>query len=325
MDRWTGAVGLQKDYEHYAVTAVFQALLCLRVIRPGYPWLIRQPFSSLAAQMAQTSDRYDFDRLFETARKTNVDGRAVGLAAMIIARLLVHTGNRMEALTTDEFLIYAATAREAGLSRNWGLHTAHQLLRAMAIVEGPPLTPGMAKRHGPRTVADLVDLRQIAYGPIRDVFVRYLTERAAGVDFAYLLQLEIRLGHLFWRDLELHHPGIDSLTLPPHVTAAWRERARTLPDGRPRRNLGSLFFAVRSFYLDIAQWAAEDPATWGLGSPLTGQRWRCAPVREAPASPTCSHARAHPFTGAGATGAGAGDASPIADRHRVALEGRGSA
>src|SRR6266700_7364076 len=60
MDRWTSAVGLQKDYEHYAVTAVFQALLCLRVIRPGYPWLIRQPFSSLAAQMAETSDRCDF-------------------------------------------------------------------------------------------------------------------------------------------------------------------------------------------------------------------------------------------------------------------------
>src|SRR5437899_8426748 len=109
MDRWTSAVGLQKDYEHYAVTAVFQALLCLRVIRPGYPWLIRQPFSSLAAQMAETSDRCDFDRLFELARKTNVDGRAVGLAAMIIARLLAHTGKSMEVLTTDEFLIYAAT------------------------------------------------------------------------------------------------------------------------------------------------------------------------------------------------------------------------
>ncbi len=123
MDRWTSAVGLQKDYEHYAVTAVFQALLCLRVIRPGYPWLIRQPFSSLAAQMAETSDRCDFERLFETARKTNVDGRAVALAAMIIARLLVHTGKRMEALTTDEFLVYAANARQAGQSRNWAPHT----------------------------------------------------------------------------------------------------------------------------------------------------------------------------------------------------------
>jgi len=79
----------------------------------------------------------------------------------------------------------------------------------MAIIEGPPLTPGMAKRHGPRSIAELVDLRQIVCQPIRDLFVRYLTERAAGLDYASLLQLEIRLGHLFWRDPERHHPGID--------------------------------------------------------------------------------------------------------------------
>ncbi len=176
MDRWTDSVGLHKGYEHYAVTAVFQALLCLRVIRPGYPWLIRQPFSSLAAQMTQTTDRCEFDRLFETARKTNVDARAVAPAAIIIARLLVHTGKRMEALTTDEFLDYAVTARQAGQSRNWGLHTAHQLLRAMAIIEGPPLTPGMAKRHGPRSIAELVDLRKIVCQPIRDL--RPLFDRA---------------------------------------------------------------------------------------------------------------------------------------------------
>lgn len=31
---------------------------------------MRQPFSSLATQLARTSDRCDFDRFFETARKT---------------------------------------------------------------------------------------------------------------------------------------------------------------------------------------------------------------------------------------------------------------
>ena len=70
--------------------------------------------------MAQTSDRCDFDRFFETARKTNLDGHAVALATMIIARLLVHTGKRMEALSTDEFLVYAATAWQARRSRTLG-------------------------------------------------------------------------------------------------------------------------------------------------------------------------------------------------------------
>jgi hypothetical protein len=33
-------------------------------------------------------------------------------------------------------------------------------------------------------------------------------------------QLAAALGGLFWRDLERHHPGIDSLHLPPDVAAA---------------------------------------------------------------------------------------------------------
>ena len=116
---------------------------------------------------------------------------------MVIARLLAHTGGRMESLTTDEFLVYAAATRQAGLSRNWGLHTAHQLLRTMAIIDGPPLTVGITRRHGPRSVQELVELRHVACRPVRDLLVRYLTERSAGMDYASLLQLEIRIVHLF--------------------------------------------------------------------------------------------------------------------------------
>ncbi|MFD8621948.1 hypothetical protein [Streptomyces sp. NPDC059513] len=32
------------------------------------------------------------------------------------------------------------------------------------------------------------------------------------------------LCRLFWRDLEIHHPGIDSLRLAPEVAQAWKER-----------------------------------------------------------------------------------------------------
>jgi hypothetical protein len=70
LDRWTSAVGLHRDYEHYAVMRVLQSLLCHRLVRPGYPWLIRQRLPSLATEMAATTDRQDFDQLFETARAT---------------------------------------------------------------------------------------------------------------------------------------------------------------------------------------------------------------------------------------------------------------
>ena len=83
------------------------------------------------------------------------------------------------------------------------------------------------------------------------------------------------LGRLFWRDLELHHPGICSLNLAPEVAAAWKQRVlvRTIysvdaggqrTETRQLRSDGRAQLGqVRAFYLDIAQWAMEEPARWG--------------------------------------------------------------
>jgi hypothetical protein len=86
---------------------------------------------------------------------------------------------------------------------------------------------------------------------------------------------------LFWRDLEINHPGIDSLRLPADVATGWKERITTKitrsadRDGRisevptPRINALDHLLAVRSFYLDITQWATEDPVPVGpLGRAL---------------------------------------------------------
>ena len=78
---------------------------------------------------------------------------------------------------------------------------------------------------------------------------------------------------MFWADLERHHPGIDSLHLPPEVAAAWKQRLRTSSrpspgdrrqDGdRRRADLHREFLTpVRAFYLDLAHWAVDDPARW---------------------------------------------------------------
>ena len=67
---------------------------------------------------------------------------------------------------------------------------------------------------------------------------------------------------LFRVDLERHHPNISSLHLPDPVSQAWKQRVRTLPSGRPRRNVHTVLRLVRSFYLDLWQWSLEDPARW---------------------------------------------------------------
>jgi hypothetical protein len=71
-------------------------------------------------------------------------------------------------------------------------------------------------------------------GAIHQVLWRIARASGPGSDE---LQLGAVLGRLFWRDLELHHPGIDSLRLPPAVAEAWKQRLRVIRDrdGNPLR------------------------------------------------------------------------------------------
>ena len=67
-------------------------------------------------------------------------------------------------------------------------------------------------------------------------------------------------------------PGIGSLRLAPEVAAGWKQRitgedqpvsrSRGRRDERARTAAAGALFTVRAFYLDIAQWAADDPARW---------------------------------------------------------------
>ncbi|WP_454197698.1 hypothetical protein [Nocardia sp. Marseille-Q1738] len=86
---------------------------------------------------------------------------------------------------------------------------------------------------------------------------------------------KIALVMAFWKDLERHHPAIDTLRLSHEIAAAWKQRARTRtirstgPDGEvveitvERDTAADVLMTVRSFYLDLAQWAFDDPGRWG--------------------------------------------------------------
>ena len=99
----------------------------------------------------------------------------------------------------------------------------------------------------------------------------YLRERQPGIDYTSLVKLAVSLIPCFWKDLENCHPGIDSLLLPPDIAAGWKMRIQTrtvrAPDGGEqvlaRQSADDALMAVRAFYLDLAQWALDDPARWG--------------------------------------------------------------
>ncbi|WP_327102058.1 hypothetical protein OIE68_00585 [Nocardia vinacea] len=110
---------------------------------------------------------------------------------------------------------------------------------------------------GQSSAEHLIDRCHLICRPIRDLLVDYLRERQPTVDYVTLQCLAGTLGKLFWADLEHHPPGIDSLRLAPEVAAAWKQRILTRESGL------STLAMVRAFYLDIAQWAMEEPTRWG--------------------------------------------------------------
>ncbi|GAB2992559.1 hypothetical protein GCM10027184_53590 [Saccharothrix stipae] len=118
--------------------------------------------------------------------------------------------------------------------------------------------------HGQRSTADLVDDYGIQCTPVRDLLVRYLDERRPGVDYGTLRNMASMLAGTFWADVERHHPGIDSLHLPAGVTEAWKDRLHFVTrenwPTKVRKSRLRILIAVRSFYLDIQQWAVEDPS-----------------------------------------------------------------
>ena len=118
----------------------------------------------------------------------------------------------------------------------------------------------------------MIDRHQLACQPVRDLLVDYLRERQPAMDYGSLEQLARRLG-MFWADLEAHHPGIDSLHLPAEVADAWKQRLRTKQTTITAAGGKTVIDAerichrefltpVRAFYLDLAQWAVDDPARW---------------------------------------------------------------
>ncbi len=236
-------------------------LLAYRVVLPSYRWLLAHQLVSIVddLRIADGPSRHDF--FLTTAARNSINASVTRNAAMVLARVLLHTGKHIDELTTSDLLTYRSTLRERGKPVH-GLHVAHRILCEMGVVEDDPLTVGFTRRRGQQTIEQLVDGHCVENLAVRNLLIDYLRERSPALDHASTRQLALRLVKLFWRDLELHHPGIASLRLSADVVRAWKARVAFLPDGRPRNDLATLLMTVRAFYLDLAHWAVEDPARW---------------------------------------------------------------
>ncbi|MGI8448290.1 MAG: tyrosine-type recombinase/integrase [Streptosporangiaceae bacterium] len=287
---WIAAAGRSTDPQapRYGLNAALLQLICGDVVRPSIPWLLTaRSHMNLAREMARVRDPDDFAALRAASRRAVVSDVTEDGAVNRVSYILAAKGGALRDITVGDCLELLDLAYEYGEYHSGGTGPHfYQMLHATGIFpDSAPTTVRMLgpSRKGQLTPAQLIDRYDLACHPVRDLLVDYLSERQPALDYTSLMGLANHLGLRFWKDLEEHHPGISSLDLAPDVAAAWKQRARTKPAGPgsgsptgrvPRLSSSGCLVSVRALYLDIAQWAAEDPARWG--------RWavRC-PIRPA--------------------------------------------
>ena len=263
----------------YRCSAGLTVLICADVIRPSLGWLLSTPSpKNLAAAMARSRDPEGFTALNAVCRKLATGDTTRQIALARIAMIMAAKGGQVADITVGDCMemvqIAAEVVKATGRDRGYRSSFFYQLVRALGrFPDTAPVSTRAFHVHGQMSVEEMVDRYGLECKPIRDLLVDYLREFQVGSDYTTVLQLSYVLGKLFWRDLELHHPGIDSLCLPVEVAAAWKQRisvktTTTVHDGEIVEHRAARLSAiqhmgtVRAFYLDIAQWAADDPSRW---------------------------------------------------------------
>ncbi len=269
------ATGDSRSHIHQReeIRAGLVALLCCRVVLPSYDFLTAYKAFGVFAHARAAISPDLFTRVEQAGLERGMEGRQLAEALNVLAKIVLHTGKDLGELTAEDlFGIRAWWIGRAGRAIN-GIHAAWELLAATGVLPADS-TLRAALRAGPRPTAELVDRYRIQCRPIRDLLVRYLDERRPGLDYGSFRTLTGILAGNFWADIEQHHPGITSLSLPGDVATAWKERLHHVvrADGtrRPRKNRLQVLMLVRAFYLDIQEWALEDPswAPWTVPGPV---------------------------------------------------------
>lgn len=261
------ATGLDAQKRGHFVNAAGKLLL-LDVIRPDYSWLYATVAElHLFRRLRALRDPAGFaaiEALCEADARLQPTDRREALTQL--TRMLVHNGGTLADITVPD-CVEAYRAQDGYSARNHARW--YTLLRQGEFLptDSPP-TVWAASRRGQFTIEEMVDRYDVTCRPIRDLFVAYLYERRPGMDYNSIRYLAAKLVLLFWRDLEIHEPGIDSLHLSDEVARRWKARLSgpvlygSNRVGKKREDPYTILMAVRAFYADLSHWALEDPSRW---------------------------------------------------------------
>jgi hypothetical protein len=284
---WLRGNGLAASYDENDLSSGLLMLICGDVIRPGMAWMVTRAHKHLAPVMAEVRDPAGFARLDELAKAGPASAlKDARLAATRIATILACKGGVISDIAVGDCVEMADTQRLVHSRGGQKKVDFYLRLRALGVfpADAPATIRAFGMAQGQLTVEELVDRYRLQCKPVRDLLVDYLKERQPALDYASLETISACLAGLFWARIEALSPGIATLRLPPEVARAWKQdlavikRSVTGPDGkktvitRPRINAKDELIRVRALYLDIGQWAIEEPgrwAQWAVPSPVS--------------------------------------------------------
>ncbi|MFV8141829.1 tyrosine-type recombinase/integrase [Mycolicibacterium senegalense] len=253
-----------------------RTLIVSRVILPGYPFFLYSRTKGFQ-QIINQQEPALVTRMTAFAEKIASSDREHGDAWRILGKMMLHTGKDLPQLTAEDLFEVRASNRRHARSGTPALGLAWKLLANEGILpRGSTLRTAL--RPGQRTAAELVDRYGVKSGPVRDLLVRYLEERKTSVDYTTIKSIARMLAGNFWANIERHHPELadnGSLALNREIVSAWKKRISVIvaADGstRPRADFHDVLLTVRCFYLDLRDWAINDPSLvqWVVPSPIT--------------------------------------------------------
>jgi hypothetical protein len=216
------------------LTSGLVLLVAGQVIRPTYRWLVRQRHALMLAEARKAIDPEGFDRLEQHAQ--DAIGWARSDALNKLTWIVICKGGLVADVTVGDCVELTAALEEHHFRGSAGRPLFYALLKETGILPAaaPPRLRAL-RIDGRRSIEQIIDKYGIECRPVLDLMVEYFTERAPDLDHTSLRSIVRNLCRLFWRDLEIHHPGIDSLHLAPEVAGAWKERLSFIrdADGRP--------------------------------------------------------------------------------------------
>jgi len=275
---WQHARGRESRGLRAELSGALVVAICGDLVRPSLSCLVAGAAGkgSLTRNLARTRDPLGFARLGQLC---DADPRVSAVAASLTLRrsaeIIAAKGGMLADITVGDALELMDREAESFPCPAKDHKVFYRMLREMGIFGDE--APGRLRAFrtaGQLTPGELVDRYQLQCRPVRDLLVDYLRERQPAIDYTSLKNLAYYLAQRFWADLEQHHPGIDSLHLAKDIAAAWKQRQRTKPQmitsaaGQKsvimaeRVGYRQCLTPVRALYLDLAQWAIEDPGRW---------------------------------------------------------------